>query len=128
MQANTLKFDRRTDRRVPPGRPLRVVAVNRYQQPLLVLHDAEALDVSSGGMAIRTSVPIARGATLAVQVNGDDRPENEAMVVAEVLQRRCDDMGGHILHCRVVQGPVPLRLVSTRWQSAMDAWATARTA
>jgi len=128
MCADTLKFDRRSETRVSPARPLRVVAVNRYQQPLMVLHDAEALDVSDNGMAIRTSVPIARGATLAVQVGGDDRPEQEAMVVAEVLQRRCDDLGRHVLHCRVVQGPVPMRLVSDRWQLAIDAWATARTA
>jgi len=127
MYADSMKLERRGDLRVPPAQSVRVVAVNRYQQPLLVLHDAEALDVSQSGMAIRTSVPIARGATLAVQVGGNDRPEDEAMIIAEVRERRCD-AGGHVLHCLVVQGPVPLRLVSGRWQSAIAAWATARTA
>ena len=81
---------RRYERKALSG-PVRVQRL----KPVLPISDAEVIDVSSGGIAIRTAVPIRVGEQLSFQVN----PSQEPMIATVLATDRFED-GTYRVRCQ----------------------------
>jgi hypothetical protein len=91
----TGQLDRRRERRRPPGGPIGV----RQMSPVLPLSDAEVLDISKSGVALRTRVPL-RVADRLSFTTGPQRPP----VLAEVLAVEPLDGEWFRVRCRCLLG------------------------
>lgn len=108
--------DRRHDLRLAGAGSVDAVVVDRHGQPVRVLEEARVVNVSAGGLALRTHAPVSPGSRVVVTVDGA-RPTHagDRRIRLEALDP-CVETGDHYLvRCRLVEGRMPARLIY-RWQ------------
>ncbi len=107
--------DRRRDIRLAGYGPVDAVVVDRFNQPIRVLEGAYVVNVSAGGMALRTHAPLAAGSHVVVTL-GDARPAQDGTgrVKLEAIGHHAAAHAGCVIHCRLTEGRMPARLIC-RW-------------
>jgi hypothetical protein len=87
--------ERRRHERQDPAGPIRI----RRIFPVLPISDAQVLNTSPGGVAIRTAVPMHAGERLSFATEATLPP-----ILAEVLACEPLDDGGYRVRCRCLLG------------------------
>jgi hypothetical protein len=107
--------DRRNDVRLAGCGEVDAVVVDRFSQPVRELEGARVVNVSAGGMALRTHAPLAAGSHVVVTL-GDARPTRpgDRRVKLEAIGQHVTPLDGCVIHCRLIEGCMPARLIH-RW-------------
>lgn len=110
--------NRRQDVRLAGAGAVDAVVVDRYRQPIRVLEGARVVNVSAGGMALRTHAPVAAGSRIVVTVDGarptraDERCVRLEAIASHEYEQQVEQ--SCLVHCRLVEGRMPARLIY-RW-------------
>lgn len=106
-----LQDERRNDVRVAAKGCVDAVSVDRHTQPVKVLRQAEALDVSAGGAAIATATPLSPGEHLVITVGDDPIATPDKRFELQVVACRRWEDGRQVLHCKLISGRIPAELM-----------------
>ena len=107
--------DRRADVRLASYKKIDAVRVDRHEQPVSVLRQAEVVNVSAGGVMLIGDQPVHQGARIVVNLNeaGSFRRGGRWFSLESL---DCEPRGDqkYQIRCKVVQGAVPAELIY-RW-------------
>ncbi len=104
--------ERRTDVRLASDKAVDVAIVDQYDQPVAVLGDAKAINVSAGGMMLLSQTPAHAGARLRVGLPTADQGRGMAQAFnLEALACHPQHDHQHTIHCKLVTGRIPARLI-----------------
>lgn len=114
MIANSNGSDqnRRADVRLASGRKIDAVVLDQHAQPVILLRDTEATNVSAGGLMMLSEDSVELGTRVEVRVvaKGTNQAKARRFTVRTIA---CSPHGEqkHRIHCQVVQGAVPADLI-----------------
>jgi len=104
--------NRRQDVRLAAAGSIQVAVLDQHHQPVQVLHDAQALNVSANGLALTTATPANPGSRLTIHLadpNNQDLPTKPF----ELQALHCSQYHGdrHKIRCRLTKGHIPAKLI-----------------
>ena len=103
---------RRSVRLAGATKEVEVVVVDRYDQPIELLSEVRVLNVSAGGLAMASDLPVQAGARMKIVTGGEARFHDEgAAVTVTALECTADHRGKFVTRCQLIRGGMPAELI-----------------
>ena len=104
--------ERRSDVRLLRGTRVEAALVDRYDQPVAMLRDAQVIDVSAEGLAVMSATRARPGSVLHIATAGDGAwLPGQSHCKARVINCLASGAGAYTLHCALSEGLMPASLI-----------------
>ncbi len=109
---NGSEEDRRADVRLASYKKIEAAVVDDHGQPIVVLRDAEVINVSAGGLLLVSDTPAEPGTRMTVK-SGAGRSSDDGGAEIDLVSLECKPWreDQHRIRCKLADGHMPAQFI-----------------